>query len=377
MLCQTVGARCFPFFRCNTSIFQGVFSRYASIRPNRITVCNIVTKFRISPNVSNWISTTTNQAEALIQPLRPGSQHDLQATYTFRPGVQPTGIDLIGSFASNIYRLWKFVADERIEHPVQTREQPFSNLRWTFLPSLRVGAVLTTMKVGIIATLAMREVQLQSSWPGHTLIEIKELSQQVVPPTVIGYMIIRNYDESSFISASNAKVSDGSPSTFTRPNETLHRQPSATARAMIDPEHTADSSNGTSTTARINALPLRLERRWLDCYTNFFLVIMSKAFSDKMGDDPEYRVPDRGINIVGAECGNADPQLPPRSRDNFHMAIYGRDRIKDQPPLTWDRLAVAMLDWIDQVRGDTPWYLGYIIDSEEGPLVGINIKVGD
>ena len=284
-------------------------------------------------------------------------------------------MDLIGSFARNIYVLWKFVEDASVDGPVVTREQPYPDIRWFFIPSLMQGAVLTRVKAGIVAILAMRRVQLEPSWPGHIHIKITESGQRGTPPTAIGQMTIINYRGPSSISASNTTGSVGLPSALTRTAGSPHGQPSVIAHAMTDPSPVADSSNGTSTAARTSEVPLHLERRWLDCYTMFFLVVMQKSFSEKMEDDPQYRAPERGVNIVGEECGNASPRLPQQSRDTIHVAIYPRDRTRGQPPLTWDRVALAMLDWIDRIRGDPAWYLGYTIDSPEGPLLGINIRL--
>ena len=265
--------------------------------------------------------------------------------------------------------------DANIEKPVMTREQPYPNIRWFITPSLMEGAVLTRVKVGIVAILAMRRVQLEHSWPGHIYITIGESGQRGTPPTVIGHITVINYRDRSSISASNATGSVGLPSALLRTAEGPHGQTSAMAHPMINPDHMADSRNGTSTVVRENELPLHLERRWLDCYTMLFVTIMHKYFPEKMEDDPDYRVPKRGINIVSEECGNASPFLPSQSRDNVHIAIYPRASTMSQPPLTWDILALAMLDWIVHIRGDPAWYLGYTIDSPEGPLLRMNITL--
>lgn len=264
-------------------------------------------------------------AGTLGKPLDPNGHRQVHYKYQFAVGNAPKGPELIANLAANIYDPWKDTANHRIRSPIQTGKAPFSNLEWTIIPNLVTGAVFTPVKVGIVACWLMCTLPYQHAWPGRIRARIWDSSRQEQYAVQTGTLDIVNRGRLSAISTNNE----------------------------------VGSGNTTSSPLELAALPISIEKRWLQCFSQMYWLTVSNYFEAHVADDPRIIAPDRGESVSRLPCGapGGGPHLEPLNPgDRVVLILYPSAGAAGATPLSWDDLARSMLEWINGIAENRKRY---------------------
>ncbi len=211
------------------------------------------------------------------------------------PGLPPYGPVLIANIAAYVYPFWKDTANQRIIRTVRERVEPFTSFLWVTEPMSPGGEPLTPLTIGLVILEILDGVLKVPSWPG------------IVSATI-------------FSPHSRGELAQGSL--------TLSNAP------LTNP----DSANNNT----VQAIAPAYEKRWLRCWQQMFRDIMERRFDDLVSDHVRIR-PDPGrVTSIAIFCG-------PNSRDSYKSIFFWRARVEVQNPLTYDRLAEGMVQWVTAI----------------------------
>ncbi|KAL8832145.1 MAG: hypothetical protein Q9170_005004 [Blastenia crenularia] len=251
--------------------------------------------------------TAVNRTDSLAKPLYPAAHPDLECSIEYHPGISPYGPALMANIAAYVYPIWRDTANLRIRNRIEKRVGPFTNFKWTTEPMLQSGAALTPLKLGIVLLWILDGVSKEGNWPGQI-------------------------DATLWDSTSQDRLEVGSLGLLNAP---------------VTGSDSSSSANNT-----LNAVPQFLEKRWLRCWSRMFPVMMGHYFADFVSDSIEIRSGPGQLTSLRIRCG---PDLP-SSNDFFVVIFYWRARAEFPQPLTYDRMADAMVKWATQIaRGAYPW----------------------
>ncbi|KAL8736872.1 MAG: hypothetical protein Q9181_002238 [Wetmoreana brouardii] len=279
-------------------------------------------------------SRAANNTLSLILPIDPHTHDELEQTITLSAGIAPRGIELIASIATRIYWNWKDTANLRIRGKIDDRRLPYRNFEFITQPSLQPRAALTPLKVGIVSCWILRACLQAESWPGQVKATVWDATASQRHLLNIGSLEIVNsplHDAASPSSDSNdfEKELFGGTS-LQLSNDTRHA-----------PEPSGDLSAGGISLG----IPNHLEKRWVMCWTGFFLLALTfrlpEVVIDSLGLDPH------GDRPVMFHCPCA-PIAGRPSRDRVDITIFP-SWMSGGSPLTWARLVPALLEWITNV----------------------------
>lgn len=275
-----------------------------------------------------------NSSVNLTLPLYPGWHPEIEQTIVLSPGIPPDGSQLIANMATFLYHIWIDTANTIVSKTIVVDNPPFTNFRWTVTPSPVFPAVLTPLKVGIVTCWVMREVVENPKWPGHIHARIWDANEHSRFALEVGALDIANLGRLSASSASN------------RSKELLSPKIPLLARRSI-PLPTYASTEGISEAATVSRLPFTVEKRWLRCFSRLYWAVLAHYFRDNVGDDPNFPI-DYHMHL---QC-NGDLH-----RDRIDLYLDPSARPSSPHQLTWDTLALSMLDWIDGIILGTHDYL--------------------
>lgn len=238
--------------------------------------------------------------------------------------------------AAFLYHIWIDTANRPVSKPITAHEPPFTNFRWTVVPNTVQGAVLTPLKVGIVTCWAMRDAIEHPTWPGHIQARIFDADEHSRFALEVGAVDVANFgrrDESS----SSSSASNGSIKEALSP-----RTPLLPRRSTTIPLPTTDAARTNASEAAapppLSRLPFTVAQRWLRCFSRLYWAVLSHYSLDTVGDDPTFPI-DYHTHLP---C-NAHP---PEQRDRVDLYFDPAARPGSPYELSWDLLALSMLEWI-------------------------------
>ena len=99
----------------------------------------------------------------------------------------------------------------------------------------------------------------------------------------------------------------------------------------------------------IGIIPSNIERRWLQCFAQLYYVVMSRFFSERVGDDRDFPIPWIAFIIFSRPCANHPP-------DHLDLYLYSAAGREGPSTFTFDILAKSMVDWMNRVSQGTLVY---------------------
>ncbi|KAL8724983.1 MAG: hypothetical protein Q9181_006587, partial [Wetmoreana brouardii] len=203
----------------------------------------------------------------------------------------------------------------------ESRPQPFPNIFHLVRPSastIRRGAVLTPLKVGIVYCWMLREVLFnRQSWPGMITASIYNNNGRGGPGTLLGWINVANSRDTPRAGTKSIATSPGDDDQ----NNTFG--PHGKFRIV------ATAGNGAA--GELSTIPIATrERSWLDCYHQILMYLLAYP-------------PDGSVTA-------ALPPQPPGKRwftahfrSTIDAKMEGNVSIAwDNGGMTWDVLAVSM-----------------------------------
>ncbi|KAL8780915.1 MAG: hypothetical protein Q9213_006255 [Squamulea squamosa] len=245
---------------------------------------------------------SSSDTVSLRRPLDPPKAYDLERRVMVMPGILPSrGVELVAPLAYRIYRDWRDTANRRIFGRVVDRgPPPFTDVEFVTQPKFQPGAVLTPAETGTVRIAMMIRILHTDPWPGVIRVGILEDVPSLVTPLIIGTL-----------SMTNSPLRDEKAS-----------QPSTSV-----------------------GLPNHLERRWLGCWTGFFLWCLKFSSTGYLTREMP---PGDTVRIYHIKCG-----INQHSDDLLEFALYPISAIRAP---TWDFFALSMQEWLKEVaRNDFLW----------------------
>ncbi|KAL8768312.1 MAG: hypothetical protein Q9209_005451 [Squamulea sp. 1 TL-2023] len=219
------------------------------------------------------------------------------------PGNPPSrGVDLVAPLAYRIYRDWRDTENRRIfGRTVDRGPPPFTDVEFVTQPKIQPGAVLTPADTGIVRIAMMIKILRTDPWPGVIRANIlDDIPGQIIKPLRLGTL-----------SMTNSPTRDEKPP-----------QPST-----------------------LVGLPNHLERRWLGCWTGFFLWCLKFPSNGYLIREMP---PGDVVRIWHVKCG-----MNQHSNDLLEFALYPISAVRAP---TWDFFALSMQEWLREVAGNGyPW----------------------
>lgn len=293
--------------------------------------------------VSDIFRVRNNPSVNLTLPLYPGWHPEIEQTIVLSSGIVPDGSQLIANMAAFLYHNWMDTANLIISKTIVAHEPPFTYFRYTVIPNPVPGAVLTPLKVGIVTCWAMRDAVEHPSWPGHIHARIFDADEHSRFALEVGALDIANFGRRSASSAGNGSTVALSP----RKPPLARRSIPLPTYAPTGAEPTAGLGEGVSEAATVGKLPRTVEKRWLRCFSRLYWAVLAHYFRDNVGDDPNFPI-DYHMHL---QCNGH------LHRDRIDLYLDPSARPSSPCHLTWDTLALAMLDWIDGIILSTYDYL--------------------
>ncbi|KAI4199456.1 MAG: hypothetical protein LQ350_004597 [Teloschistes chrysophthalmus] len=237
-------------------------------------------------------------------PIRPDATLTQTITYDSSPFGPFDPGHLISSVIGKVYPLWRDTANAPILRSSEERSSPFTEVLLAIQPSLLVRTELTPLKVGIVYCWIVRQVLLESSWPGQITARISNADHGRVGRWVGTIRVIN------------------SPLRKTTENNTL-QLPGLNNTST--PSLTNTPSELTSSALTTSPKPTR-QKAWLQIFSEIMFFIYSR---------PPYKPVDDFTRRTGAK-GRVTMHFPSIIIDGLEGRMFFYE---GKPDLVWDQVA--------------------------------------
>ena len=244
-------------------------------------------------------------------------------TYGF-DDVPTVFLELPAMIAMNVYDAWRDTANLPIRRAFRNRLNPFDNIEFTTIPSMRIRPLLTPAKIGIASFDMLYYMGELKRWPGHVQAKIYDTTVD------IGTLKVDN-------------------------------SPLVTGSLSVDSGANNRSRNLSFTT-------FHRQQRWLRCFTQVLATLLVQSSPlGKITDDRHLSPKQVPIGYRWL-CGAGS--------DEFELRIYPAGNAGSPHELTWEKMFKMMLRWIIQVaRGEGSQH-GAVLDEDGVRTAAVIILFG-